>query len=133
MIPTIAALAAKPTVLENVSFIVIGFLFVVVVLATLSIVTSVIGVVCAKLIKDESEVATKAAPAPAPAAEPTPAPRADGIETDGDIPEHIIALIATATHVILKGRPQKIVSIRGRGQGWAQEGRRDIFSSHRVR
>lgn len=129
MIPTIAALAAKPTVLENVSFIVIGFLFVVVVLATLSIVTSVIGVVCSRLIKSETEEAPKAAPAPAPAA----TPRADGIETDGDIPEHIIALIATATHVILKGRPQKIVSIRGRGQGWAQEGRRDIFSSHRVR
>lgn len=126
MIPTIAAFAAKPTVAENISFIVIGFLFVLVVLATLSIVTSLIGVACQKLIKEPVVVATAA-----PAAKP--APRADGIETDGDIPEHVIALIATATHVILEGRAQKIVSIRGSSQGWAQEGRREIFSSHRVR
>lgn len=133
MIPTIAALAAKPTVLENVSFVVIGFLFVIVVLATLSIVTSVIGVICSRLIKQEPAVAAKATPEPTPALAPAPAPKVDAIETDGDIPEHIIALIATATHVILKGRPQKIVSIRGASQGWAQEGRREIFSSHRVR
>lgn len=130
MIPTIAALAAKPTVLENVSFIVIGFLFVLVVLATLSIITSIIGALCNRLIKEPEAkpkaVAASAAPAP-------PIPKVDGIVTDEDIPEHIIALIATATHVILQGRAQRIVNIRGAGQGWAQEGRREIFSSHRVR
>ncbi len=128
MIPTIAAFAAKPTLTENISFILIGFLFVLVVLAALSIVTTLIGVLCTRLIKEPA--AKKPAAAKAPAA---PEPRADGIQTDGDIPEHIIALIATATHVILKGRPQKIVSIRAGSQGWAQEGRREIFSSHRVR
>lgn len=128
MIPTIAALAAKPTLMENVSFIVIGFLFVLFVLGTLAIVTSVIGALCTRLIKEPA-----AKPAAAPAAPAKPTPRADGIVTDGDIPEHIVALIATATHVILQGRAQKIVSIRGAGQGWAQEGRREIFSSHRVR
>lgn len=127
MIPTIAAFAAKPTVTENVSFIVIGFLFVLAVLAILSILTALIGFICARLIKEPEP---KKAKAPAPAA---PATQTGGIKTDGDIPEHVIALIATATHVILKGRAQKIVSIRGSGQGWAQEGRREIFSSHRVR
>ncbi len=126
MIPTIAAFAAKPTLMENISFIVIGFLFVLVVLAFLAIVTSTIGALCTKFIK-EPEPKAKAAPAK-PAA-----PRADGIKTEGDVPEHVIALIAAATHVILQGRPQRIVSIRGTGQGWAQEGRREIFSSHRVR
>ncbi|MBD5780292.1 OadG family protein [Pelagicoccus sp. NFK12] len=130
MIPTIAAFGAKPTVMENVSFIVIGFLFVLVVLATLSIVTSLIGVLCTRLIKEPE---TKKSPPPAPAAPVAPKAQSEGIETEGDIPEHIIALIATATHVILKGRPQRIVSIKGSGQGWAQEGRREIFSSHRVR
>ncbi|MDQ8184416.1 OadG family protein [Pelagicoccus sp. SDUM812002] len=128
MIPTIAAFAAKPTVMENVSFIVIGFLFVLVVLATLSIVTTIIGALCTRLIKEPEAKKPQAA-----SISRKPEPRADGIETEGDIPEHIIALIATATHVILKGRPQKIVSIRGSSQGWAQEGRREIFSSHRVR
>jgi Na+-transporting methylmalonyl-CoA/oxaloacetate decarboxylase gamma subunit len=130
MIHIIAAIAAKPTVLENGSFIVIGFLFVLTVLTTLSIVTSLIGVLCTRLIKEPE---SKKSTAPAPAAPAKAAPRADGIETDEDIPEHVIALIATATHVALKGRAQKIVSIKGSGQGWAQEGRREIFSSHRVR
>ncbi|MBK1880574.1 OadG family transporter subunit [Pelagicoccus mobilis] len=134
MISTIAALAAKPTVLENVSFIVGGFVFVVVVLATLSIVTSLIGVLCSRLIKEptaEQKPAPQAAPAAKPAAAATK--QVNGIEADEDIPAHVIALIAAATHVILEGRPQRIVSIRGTTQGWAQEGRREIFSSHRVR
>lgn len=136
MIPTLAALAAKPTVLENVFFVVTGFVFVVVVLATLSILTSLIGVVCSRLIEDPSSASKqtpKAAPPPAPASEPKATKLVDGIEAENDIPDRIIALIAAATHVALEGRPQRIVSIRGATQGWAQEGRREIFSSHRVR
>ncbi|MDQ8180109.1 OadG family protein [Pelagicoccus sp. SDUM812005] len=129
MIPTLAAIAAKPTVLENVSFIVTGFLFVLVVLATLSIVTSLIGVLCTRFIREPEP--PKKAVVPGPATPSTPTRRE--IDADDDIPDHVIALIAAATHVILKGRPQKIVSIRGNSQGWAQEGRREIFSSHRVR
>ncbi|MBC2605660.1 OadG family transporter subunit [Pelagicoccus albus] len=125
-----AALAAKPTFAENVSFIIVGFLFVLFVLGVLSLITTCIGALCTRLIKDEPKA--KPAAKPAPAAAPAPAP-ASSIQKDDDIPEHIVALIATATHIALQGRPQKIVSIRSMGQGWAQEGRREIFSSHRFR
>ena len=133
MIPTLAVLGARPSLLENILFIVAGFAFVLIVLAILSIVTSVIGALCTRLIKDPKlEQKTKAR---AQSSQPTPAAtkQVAGIKADEDIPEHIIALIATATHIALEGRPQRIVSIRGSGQGWAQEGRREIFSSHRVR
>jgi hypothetical protein len=30
-------------------------------------------------------------------------------------------------------RAHRVVSVRSTGPGWAQEGRRQIFSSHRVR
>lgn len=134
MIPTLASLAAKPTVLENVFFVVVGFVFVVVVLATLSILTSVIGVICSRLIKDpaaKQKAEARTAPRPTPA--PQAPSQASAPQAEDEIPDHIIALISAATHVILEGRPQRIVSIRGTGQGWAQEGRRAIFSSHQVR
>ncbi|EDY82120.1 hypothetical protein VDG1235_1740 [Verrucomicrobiia bacterium DG1235] len=127
MTPTIAALSQQPTVSENVSFIIVGFLFVLVVLGALSLVTFLIGTVFKRLMAQHELHAKPTALAPAPVAPPASPKVEDGI------PEHIVALIATATHIALKGRPQKIVSIRGASQHWAQEGRRQIFSSHRVR
>jgi hypothetical protein len=45
----------------------------------------------------------------------------------------LVAVIAAAVHSVIGDRAHRIVSIRPGGPGWAQEGRRQIFSSHRVR
>lgn len=122
MTNTLAALSAKPTFLENTSFIIVGFLFVIIVLSALSLVTALIGAVFKRAVVEQPIVKPKAAVAVS-----APPPSED------TIPEHIVALITAAAHVALKGRPNKIVNIRGASQHWAQEGRREIFSSHRVR
>lgn len=132
MIPTIASLPAQPTVLENVTFVVTGFLFVLCVLTFLSIVTSFVGVICSRLIKEPTPASEKELKPEAIKSTVSPEPQKESTE-DEEIPERILALIGIAAHVMLEGRPQKIVSIRGTSQGWAREGRREIFSSHRVR
>jgi len=45
----------------------------------------------------------------------------------------VVAVIAAAVHAVVGERAHHIVSIRPAAGGWAQEGRRQIFSSHRVR
>jgi hypothetical protein len=44
-----------------------------------------------------------------------------------------LAVVAAAVHSVIGDRPHRVVSVRSTGAGWAQEGRRQIFSSHRVR
>lgn len=45
----------------------------------------------------------------------------------------VTAVIAAAVHNALGGQRHRIIRIEPVGHGWAQEGRRDIFSSHRIR
>lgn len=130
---TIATLPAHPGFGENTSFIFVGFLFVIMVLGILALLTIAIGMLLKQFnqAKDTApKEATSASSSPSPNSESaTPAP-----SEDDDIPAHVLALIAAATHVILEGRPQRIVGVRRVGNvGWAQEGRREIFSSHRIR
>lgn len=129
----IATLPAHPGFSENTNFIIVGFLFVIIVLGILALLTVVVG----KLIQQFNRAKETAPVATAPASSPSSsAPEsAESIPSDGDdIPAHVLALIAAATHVILEGRPQRIVGVRRVGNvGWAQEGRREIFSSHRIR
>ncbi len=120
----IASVPAQHGTSEHVSFVIVGFLFVVVVLAILALVTSIIGFVFKQ--------AEKNAPVAA-APQPQAAVAESGPYVDHDIPSHIPILIAAAAHTILKGKPHRIVNIRNVNKGWAQEGRRDIFSSHKVR
>lgn len=49
------------------------------------------------------------------------------------LPEHLAALITAAVHVTLAGRAHRIVRIEPASNGWAREGRRETFSSHRIR
>ena len=67
---------------------------------------------------------------PKPSSEPEPLP----IEDDG-LSEGVVAAIAAAVHITLRGQPHQITSIRASrdNPNWAAEGRREIFSSHRVR
>lgn len=52
---------------------------------------------------------------------------------DADEQRRITAVIAAAVHNVLGGQAHRIVRIQPISHGWAQEGRRDIFSSHRIR
>ena len=126
------------------SIVVIGFSFVLLVLAVLAAVTAVMGMVFAKraardaekaaekaqvtLDKANAAAAAKPAAAPAVASKPVAAAPADSADD-----EAIFAVISAAVHTVIGDRAHRIVSIRGAGPGWAQEGRRQIFSSHRVR
>ncbi|HKK78251.1 MAG TPA: OadG family transporter subunit [Phaeodactylibacter sp.] len=119
----------------------VGFLFVIVVLALLASVTSAMG---AWFTKQAAKSAAKAAAAAQATAEASaksssesPASGSSAVGSsasadEGDEPA-LMAVIAAAVHSAIGDRPHRVVSIRSAGPGWAQEGRRQIFSSHRVR
>ena len=108
----------------------VGFIFVMVVLALLALVTSAIGAI---FIRFDAKADAKAAAAAAAAAALAPAPTADPEAVDYEEDPALVAVIAAAVHSVIGDRAHRIVTIRPGGPGWAQEGRRQIFSSHRVR
>jgi sodium pump decarboxylase gamma subunit len=109
----------------------VGFIFVMVVLALLALVTAAIGAV---FIRFDAKAAAKAAVAAAEAAAlAPPAPTADPEALDYEEDPALVAVLAAAVHSVIGDRAHRIVSIRPGGPGWAQEGRRQIFSSHQVR
>lgn len=124
----------------------VGFTFVMVVLALLAMVTALLGAVfsradakaAAKSAALAAEAAAKiaamgaSAAAPAAAATPAAAP-ASTPEANNQEDPAILAVVAAAVHSVIGDRAHRIVSVRPGGPGWAQEGRRQIFSSHRVR
>lgn len=137
--------AAPPESPSTASVVIVGFLFVMIVLALLAAVTSAIGAFFIKQAAHESAKAAKAAQQAAElavsgggsvrAATPrttgtVPAPDAPAQDEDDPV---LLAVIAAAVHTVIGDRPHRVVSVRSTGPGWAQEGRRQIFSSHRVR
>ncbi len=136
----LAQAAALPDAPSTVSVVVVGFLFVILVLALLAAVTSAIG---AFFIKSAARDAAKAAVAAEKAAEASA--RAAGHATLADAPAvsrqtdadaedpALLAVIAAAVHMVIGDRAHRVISVRSAGPGWAQEGRRQIFSSHRMR
>lgn len=76
----------------------------------------------------------RAAPKPAPAAAVAP-PAATGPSVpSAEMAPELVAVITAAVHLTFGGRAriQAIVPVEHE-QGWAREGRRQIFSSHQVR
>jgi len=116
--------------------VVVGFLFVVVVLALLAAVTSAMGAWFSKMAAADAAKAAKAAQSTAEAnskSSPPASVNAQGAAaSEGDDPA-LMAVVAAAVHTVIGDRPHRVVSVRSSGPGWAQEGRRQIFSSHRVR
>ena len=111
--------------------VVVGFLFVVTVLAFLAAVTSMMG---AWFTKQAAKEAAKAAVAAQSAAEALSRSSGDSASSEGEQDDPaFMAVIAAAVHTAIGDRPHRVVSIRSAGPGWAQEGRRQIFTSHRVR
>lgn len=127
----------------------VGFIFVLVVLALLAMVTAALGAI---FIRFDARLNAKVAAAVAAQAKtastadpealdyedsvassaPAPAPALVSATSEEEDPA-LIAVIAAAVHSVIGDRAHRIVSIRPGGPGWAQEGRRQIFSSHRVR
>jgi len=122
--PILAALDRFPSLSENLVFILTGFIFVILVLACLSVATSLIGAAI-KRTEGQPPAATAT-----PASTPPPAPEAEEAPLEEDV---VPAIIAAAVHMAMGRRPHRIVSIQRKPTNWAAEGRRDIFSSHRVR
>lgn len=137
----LAQAATLPEAPSTVSVVVVGFLFVILVLALLAAVTSAIG---AFFIKSAARDAAKAAIAAEKAAEASTraagragstadSPAVSGQTDAGAEDPALLAVIAAAVHTALGDRAHRVVSVRSAGPAWAQEGRRQIFSSHRVR
>ena len=106
--------ANTPGTLEIVG---VGFIFVMVVLALLAMVTSAIGAI---FIRFDAKAAAKSATAAAAAAlAPTPTlPEALDDEPD----PALIAVITAAVHSVIGDRAHRIVSIRPGGSGAIQKG-----------
>lgn len=109
------------------NLVITGFLFVVIVLTMLAAMTWLGGRYFAARDAANATPPKKTLKAPKPA----PAPAAASAASDeGD---QLAAVITAAIHVALQDQPFRVRSIRRMAPGWAQEGRRQIFSSHRVR
>ena len=110
----------------------VGFSFVFLILLILSLMTSILGKFFARISVEKPsspfvEVATASGKPPASSKE---------IENNFAIEEsdpRYIAVVAAAIHCVMDGRKHRIISIRSSNSGWAAEGRRQIFSSHKVR
>jgi len=119
--------------------VVVGFLFVVVVLALLASVTSAMGAWFTRQAASSAAKAAEAAKSTAEALSNAHASPSGATKASSNTPDNaeedpaILAVVAAAVHTALGDRPHRVVSIRSAGPGWAQEGRRQIFSSHRVR
>lgn len=100
-----------------------GFLFVMGILSVLALMTYLGGKFFASRDK-------KPASEPVKAATPT---ASEVIQHKAEVDGQIAAVISAAIHVALQDRRFRVRSIRRTTPGWAQEGRRQIFSSHRLR
>lgn len=116
----IAQLPDQPALSDILSFQLTGLVVVFGALASLWVILELMGMFFRRRVAEKP--ATAANP-------PAVAPVADGIPPD------VVAAIAAAVHVTLKGRPHRVLSIKAstNTSHWAAEGRREHFSSHRVR
>ena len=142
MHPILAQVEVSGSAGSSTGIIVIGFLFVMIVLATLAAVTSTIGAIFSRKAANDARKALERAQNKAqPNAETAVTPRPETaptkqVQPTEAVPEDdpvLLAVIAAAVHTVIGQRPHRVISIRTGGPGWAQEGRRQIFSSHRTR
>jgi Na+-transporting methylmalonyl-CoA/oxaloacetate decarboxylase gamma subunit len=98
-------------------------------LITLVVVTIVLVAVTRKLsrLHRRIEVLETTAPFPKQTAEPA--------AKNGTIPPETVAAISAAIHTTLRGRHRilSVGEINVQRQAWSLEGRRQVFSSHKVR
>jgi len=118
-LPALATLSAEPRVWENVQFVLSGFIFVLIVLAIIGVLTSAVGAIFKRHERK---------PVPLPARKVTPV-MPPPPEEDPALP----AVVAAAVYSIMGEKPHRIINIRPTDESWAREGRRSILGSHKVR
>lgn len=125
-------IATLPARLENITEMIVGFVFVIVVLALLAGITEAIGFVFKRIAKGKSTQPAPIRQTRQSSANNVSAP-ATADSAPEEIPPEIIAVIAAAVHMTVK-QPHRIVAIQAETHHqWAAEGRREIFQSHRLR
>lgn len=135
--PFLASLGETPSMEEVVhssESLIVGFVFVIGLLGLLAGLTSLIGVYftrreLAALKAAAAERESAGAPASATPVAAAPTPQTEIAEED----IHLLPVVAAAIHTVFGDRPHRVVSIKPARSGWAQEGRREIFSGRRVR
>lgn len=121
-------LAAFSEIGEALITVFVGFTFVLVVLLILTGATTLIGKLAAKPpAAPPAEAPTRSAPVPASSAATRSA------TDEASIDPKVLAAIAAAIRYAVGKRPHRVLAIWASSAGWAQEGRRQIFSSHRLR
>ena len=101
----------------------IGFIFVLCILFLLSIAVWGIGLCFTRFVPAGKE----------PDVKEIEVPVVESAVWDDELEPHEIAVVAAAIHCIFGDKAHHIVSIRSSSSSWAQEGRRQIFTSRRVR
>lgn len=126
----LAALSEYPTTLESIRYQVTGLAVVFIALGLIWVMMEILGAFFRRLAA--SQAAAKAAAQAAAAALLPPPPPPAPVPT-GPSPATVAVIIA-AVHCTLGHRPHRIISVSpAEPHDWSREGRRDIFSSHRVR
>lgn len=137
MLSTIPFVCASyaPRLSEALEIVFIGCLLVFGVLLLLSLVTSVIGNIFVRLPVNPfpGSISAETGLTKVPGTLPIPGKdSADNFDIDENDP-HMVAVIAAAVHCMMDGRKHRIIAIRSSDSSWAAEGRRQIFSSRKVR
>jgi Na+-transporting methylmalonyl-CoA/oxaloacetate decarboxylase gamma subunit len=128
-LPPLAFLPEYPTVLETLGYQAVGLVVVFTALGLIWLLLEAMSAWFRRLAAHR----VKSTPAPAaPAAAPSEALAKEG-PTQSEPP--VAVIIAAAVHTVMRGRRHRIVSITTapEHQAWSVEGRRHIFSSHKVR
>ena len=128
--PLLAKLPAHPLFSDALNFILTGF---VLVIGALLVLSGLIAATGAYFKSREAENLRKRQARKVAVANPlAEVPAAPSSAGEADSPA-LAAVIAAAVHVALEGQAHRVIHIEPTGVGWAREGRREIFSSHRVR
>jgi Na+-transporting methylmalonyl-CoA/oxaloacetate decarboxylase gamma subunit len=126
-LPPLGFLPEYPTVLETLGYQVVGLAVVFTALGLIWLLLEAMGMWFRRAaVRAAQPAATPAIPPPAAPEPSQPAPP--------DKPP-VAVIIAAAVHTALGGRRHRVVSITAAPdhQAWSVEGRRHIFSSHKVR
>lgn len=131
-IPPLAFLPEHPTVLETLGYQAVGLIVVFTALGLIWIMLETMGAWFRRLAARPAKLAVAPAITAAAPAAPSEALAKDG-PSQSEPP--VAVIIAAAVHTVMRGRRHRIVSITTapEHQAWSVEGRRHIFSSHKVR
>lgn len=125
-----AVLPLHPHWTQGVEFLFSGFVVVMIVLIAMMAVMYGLGIVFGGKSKKAAEAKSAAVKKAAPVVRSAvPAPAA-AVAATGN--QALIVVLAAAAHVAL-GQSAKIISVNPVTSEWSTQGRRDIFSSHKIR